>query len=152
MEELSRAEALELLESERVAHVATAAGGEPYVTPISFVIIGDELLFRTAPGRRLDAITANPRVCIEASRTDEVGNWKSVLAFGDAYVADDPHREVDVVAALLEKYADAAESLLASSPTRPFDPQPVLVAVPLTEVTGRTSGSGLNPRTRPGRL
>ncbi len=152
MDELTAEEARELLRTEMVAHVATAVDGEPYVTPISFVVIGDELLFRTAPGRRLDAITANQRVCVEASRIDQAGNWESVLVWGDAYVADDPNREADVVAALLEKYHGAAESLLSLAPARPFDQQTVLVAVPMSEVSGRTSGRGLNPRARPGRL
>ncbi len=152
MDELTREEATELLRSEMVAHVATAADGEPYVTPTSFVVIGDELCFRTGPGRRLDALAANPRVCIEASRTDEAGNWESVLMWGEARVVDDPNREADVVTALLEKYHDAAESLLSLSPARPFDPQPVLVVVPLSEISGRTSGRGFSPRTRPGRL
>ena len=152
MDELTASEARALLASEKVAHIATAAGGEPYVTPISFVIQGDELVFRTVPGRRLDAISVNPRVCIEASTTDEVGNWKSVLVFGDAYFVADADREAEAVAALLEKYSDAAESLLSMAPARPFDPQPVLVAVPLADISGRSSGTGLNPRTRPGRL
>ncbi len=152
MEELSRDRAVELLTSEAVAHVATAAGGEPYVTPISFVVLGDELLFRTTSGRRLDALKANPRVCIEASRTDEDGSWESVLVWGDARIVDDPYREADVVAALLAKYHQASEGLFSTGGGRPFDPKPVVVAVPLSEVSGRSSGAGLNPRTRPGRL
>ncbi len=152
MDEMSREQAVALLEAEQVAHVATAAGGEPYVTPISFVLLQDELLFRTVPGRRLDALKQSPRVCVEASRVDEAGNWESVLVFGDARVIDDPNREADVIAALLAKYHGASEGLFSLGGGRPFDPVPVVVAVPLAEVTGRTSGGGLNPRTRPGRL
>ncbi len=152
MDELSREQAVAVLEAEAVAHVATAVGGEPYVTPISFVVLGDELMFRTTPGRRLDAVKQNPRVCVEASRVDEAGNWESVLVFGDARILDDPNREADVVAALLAKYHEASEGLFSMGGGRPFDPQPVVVAVPLTEVSGRSSGGGLNPRTRPGRL
>ncbi len=150
MEELSRERAVGLLTSEAVAHVATA--GDPYVTPISFVVLGDELYFRTVPGRRLDAIKQDPRVCVEASHVDEAGNWESVLVFGAARLVDDPNREADVIAALLAKYHGASQGLFSLGGGRPFDPQPVAVAVPLTEVTGRSSGGGLSPRTRPGRL
>ncbi len=152
MDELTREQAIDLLQSEAVAHVATAVDGQPYVTPISYVVLGDELLFRTVPGRRLDSIDRNPRVCVEASRLDEAGNWESVVVFGEARRLEDPQRQADVIAALLAKYHDASEGLLSMGGGRPFDPQPVVVAVPLTEVTGRTSGGGLSPRTRPGRL
>lgn len=152
MDELNRSEALELLAELRVGHVATAAGGEPYVTPISYVVLGDELFFRTLPGRRLDALRANPRLCVEASRADDDGNWESVVAWGDAYEVPDPHREADVVEALLAKYHDSTDSLLSFGQARPFDPKPLVVGVPLDTISGRTSGRGLTPRTRPGRL
>ncbi len=151
MDEMSRAEAVAFLEAEAVAHVGTAVGGEPYVTPISFVVAGDEIVFRTVPGRRLDSMRTNPRVCIEVSRVDETGNWRSVLVWGDAYVIEDPNREADAVAALLAKYHES-QGLLSVSGGRPFDPGPVVVAVPIETITGRTSGRGFSQRTRPGRL
>ena len=62
------------------------------------------------------------------------------------------YKEVERRLLLLEKYHDVSESLLSLQPSRPFDPEPVLVAVPIAAISGRSSGSGLNPRTRPGRL
>lgn len=152
MDELTRAEALELLAALDVGHVGTAAGGEPYVTPISYIVIGDEVLFRTLPGRRLDALRVNPRVCLEASRSDEDGNWESVIAWGAARELDDPNREADVVSALLSKYHDSSDGLLSFGSSRPFDPSPLVIAVLIDEISGRTSGRGFSPRTRPGRL
>ncbi len=151
MDELSRADSLALLADEKVAHVATAVDGVPYVTPISFVVLYEEIHFRTVPGRRLEELRANPRVCIEVSRTDEEGGWQSVLVWGDAYEVDDANREADVVAALLAKYHDGA-GLFSVPASRPFDPRPLVVAVPIAEITGRTSGRGFTPGTRPGRL
>ncbi len=152
MDEMNSVEAAAKLESFDVAHIGTAAEGVPYVTPISFVVLGNELLFRTAGGKRMRAIRSHPLVCVEASRWNPDGNWESVIATGEAYVVDDPHREADVVAALLDKYRDATESALAHAGPSPLASPPITVAVPLTEITGRTSGSGLNPRSRPGRL
>ena len=51
-----------------------------YVTPMSFVLMGDEGCSRTKPGRRFEAIESNPMVCIEVSRFDEsTGDWVSVV-------------------------------------------------------------------------
>lgn len=122
------------------------------MTPISYVLLGEELFFRTLPGRRLEALRSNPRVCVEASRSDEDGNWESVIAWGSAYEVDDAYKAADVVAALLAKYHDSTDSLLSFGQARPMDPQPLVVGVPLDAISGRTSGRGLSPRTRPGRL
>lgn len=152
MNELTPAECRLLLGSLEVVHIAVVtADGDPYVTPISFVLDGNRLAFRTVPGRRLDAIRSHPRVCIEASRVDDLGNWESVVAWGSAAVVEDAGDEAAVVGALFDKYHGRAESLF-SYPAPASSGSPVTVAVELTEMSGRHSGRGSAPRTRPGRL
>jgi nitroimidazol reductase NimA-like FMN-containing flavoprotein (pyridoxamine 5'-phosphate oxidase superfamily) len=152
MEDLSRAEAFELLETLEVGHIGAVVDGEPYVTPISYVVIGEDVLFRSMEGRRARALRSHPRICIEASRSQPDGGWESVIAWGDAEQVDDPHRKADVVAALLAKYHDAYDGLLSPGSGRPFDPEPYVFAVRIDNISGRSSGRGFTPRTRPGRL
>ena len=51
MEPISESEARRLLEEEMVAHIGVIVDGEPYVTPMSFVVDGNRILFRTKPGQ-----------------------------------------------------------------------------------------------------
>lgn len=152
MDDLTTERAKELLETLATGHLGTVLDGDPYVTPISYVVIGEEVLFRTMPGDRLRAITSHPQVCLEASESDFDGNWESVIITGAAYIVEDANRQADVVAALLRKYQADTESLLSFGAGRPFDPEPAVVAVPIATISGRSSGGGLKPRTRPGRL
>lgn len=150
MRDLGPEECREVLEAGRVAHLAVISEGEPYVTPLSYVLRGDELLFRSAPGRRADALAADPRVCLEVSRTREDTGWESVVLWGTARRVEDPGVHADVVAALLAKYH--TESALGFSAPAVFPEERHVVAVSIERLTGRASGGGFSASTRPGRL
>jgi nitroimidazol reductase NimA-like FMN-containing flavoprotein (pyridoxamine 5'-phosphate oxidase superfamily) len=152
MEELTGEGCARVLEEEDVAHIGVISDGEPYVTPLSYVIDGSEFLFRTGSGRRLDAIRENPRVCIEVTQYDpETGDWRSVVAWGTARVVDSPGERSETVEMLLRKYRHVMEDPLSFG-ARPPLAEPFIVTVELERITGRSSGAGLTPRSRPGRL
>ena len=150
MDELTTAEARALLAELPVGHVGVVAEGRPYVTPMSYVVVRDTVWFRTVAGRRLDAIRTSPVVSMAAARWDDSGHWDSVIVSGVARVVEDPNREADVVAALLHKYPEAEGSPLALS--GPALERRYIVSLEIDEISARTSGGGLNPPTRPGRL
>jgi nitroimidazol reductase NimA-like FMN-containing flavoprotein (pyridoxamine 5'-phosphate oxidase superfamily) len=58
---LDAAECRRLLASVEVGRVAVAvAGGAPHVVPVTFVLDGDAIVFRTDPGTKLDALREHP--------------------------------------------------------------------------------------------
>ncbi|MDP2624191.1 MAG: pyridoxamine 5'-phosphate oxidase family protein [Actinomycetota bacterium] len=149
MTTLNAAECAQVLEQARVAHVACIADGEPYVTPMSFVMIGGVLYFRTALGRRVDALRQDPRVSVSAAKIGEDDSWRSVLIQGTARFVDDGRIEEDVIAALIHKYGNSPLSV--SKPAILPEESPV-VAVDAAEMTGRSSGDPLSPGIHPGRV
>ena len=150
MIEMTPDECRDVLEAGRVAHIAQIDGDEPYVTPMSFVVLGGDLLFRTGTGRRLAALRSDPRVCVEVSRPREDAGWESVLVWGQARLVDDPRLEAEAVAALLAKYH--TESALGFSAPAVYPEERPVVAITPEKITGRASGGGLSAATRPGRL
>lgn len=153
MEPLDRDEALLLLGKTPVAHLGLVSEGEPYVTPMSFVLDGDRILFRTQAGRKLRAIGENPRVCIEVSRFDEdSGDWVSVIVSGTATLTNDRHTGEIIVQKLFDKYSKALGSPLTHGGLQPVPGLPHIIEVEIEEISGMTSGRGFSPRTRPGRL
>lgn len=153
MDTLTREQCQQLLESEHVAHVGVITEDGPYVTPISFVYLGSMLAFRTAPGRRTEAIEVDPRVSVEASTYDaDTGDWSSVIVRGTATVVrNDAAKEQVVVDALFEKYRSAYDNLLSTPPGMGPSTR-FIVLVEIVELSGRTSSGYMQPRTRPGRL
>jgi nitroimidazol reductase NimA-like FMN-containing flavoprotein (pyridoxamine 5'-phosphate oxidase superfamily) len=153
MDEMTRDQAYDFLVAQDVGHLAVIDNGEPYVSPLSFVVDNDVLYFRTRPGRRLSALKVNPRLCVEVSTVDEAaGMWSSVCIWGNAEVVADAQRGAAVVALLLEKYAAAAEPVLSFSKGPNLGHEASIVAVPIEAITGRVSGSELGTHIRPGRL
>lgn len=153
MNPMTRQEAMALLESAPVAHIGVVDRGTPYVSPMSFVVDGDRIMFRTMAGRRLEAMRANPVVCIEASKFDsDSGEWASVIVMGTAAETDDGEIRTMVVGKLLDKYREAIGSPLSRGGLQPMTALPYVVVVDMTEVSGMVSGSGFGHRTKPGRL
>ena len=152
MESITVEQAKRFLDESLVAHIGVISEGEPYVTPMSFVVDEDRILFRTKPGKRHEAMMENPVVSIEASTFDnETGDWVSVIVRGRAAEADDATISL-TVQLLYQKYGTVLGSPLSRGGIQPMASFPHVVQVPIDEITGMTSGGGFAMRTRPGRL
>ena len=153
MDAISEAEALQFLEEAMVAHIGVVQDGEPYVTPMSFVVDGRSILFRTKPGKRYEAIASHPKVCIEVSHFDEnTGDWISVVVRGKAVERTDQATTSRTVGLLMDKYRAVLGSPLGHGGLQPLATFPHVVEVPIEEISGMVSGRGFSYRTRPGRL
>lgn len=108
-------EASRLLETARVAHLATAdAAGRPHVVPICFARDGREIFFpldekpkKTAPLRlkRVRNIRANPNVAVVVDRYDE--DWRRlayVLMLGRARLLSSGAKHGKALRLLRKKY------------------------------------------------
>jgi nitroimidazol reductase NimA-like FMN-containing flavoprotein (pyridoxamine 5'-phosphate oxidase superfamily) len=138
-----------VLDEGRVAHIAVVSEGEPYVTPMSYVMRGEDFVFRTITGRRIEALRANPRVCVEVT-IDGPEGWRSVLFWGTARFLDDARLESEIIGDLLAKYH--SNSLFGASTPTGYAQERVVVAVTPERLGGRASGTGLHSQSRPGRL
>jgi nitroimidazol reductase NimA-like FMN-containing flavoprotein (pyridoxamine 5'-phosphate oxidase superfamily) len=153
VEQITEADALEFLENALVGHIGVVVGGEPYVTPMSFIVDEKRILFRTKPGRRFSGIKENPAVSIEVSHFDEDnGDWTSVIVKGVASVATDDETIQATLSGLYDKYRQVLGSPLSRGGIQPISSFPHVVAVDIVEITGMSSSGPFSVRTRPGRL
>jgi nitroimidazol reductase NimA-like FMN-containing flavoprotein (pyridoxamine 5'-phosphate oxidase superfamily) len=153
MEPISDDLARQFLSETLVGHIGVISGGEPYVTPMSYVVDGDRLLFRTKPGQRYEAMMNHPVVSVEASDFElETGDWTSVIVKGTATEVRDDESIDTAVSLLLKKYEETLGSPLTRGGLQPMATFPHVVQIAIDEITGMRAGGGLAPRTRPGRL
>lgn len=152
MENLSETKSLDLLAECKVGHLAVIDDDVPYVSPVSYVVIENEIWFRTGIGRRVDAIRANPAVSFEVMRTRADGGWECVIVSGEAHERDDNALAQKVVSALLSKYREELGSPFSRGKRSPIAEPATFIAVSIDEITGRTSGTWITIPTRPGRL
>ena len=82
IEILDRDACLDLLAVHDVGRLGVVDHGSPRIFPVNYVLDGDAVVFRTAPGTKLDAGTRAP-ACFEVDELDPAtrSGW-SVLAVG----------------------------------------------------------------------
>ena len=80
--QLDAAEIDKLLLSEIVGRLACHADGRTYIVPITYVYDEGGIIGRSADGQKLRMMRANPLVCFEVDRVDDLANWRSVIAWG----------------------------------------------------------------------
>jgi nitroimidazol reductase NimA-like FMN-containing flavoprotein (pyridoxamine 5'-phosphate oxidase superfamily) len=86
--------------------MAFVVDGWPVVLPVNYVVDGQEILARTAPGAKLDAARRHAQVALEIDATDRLyrSGW-SVLLLGTASEVTDPVEVERLSAVRLEPWA-----------------------------------------------
>jgi len=93
---LSEDEIEALLRRSRIGRIGYCLEDRPYVVPVNYAYDGSAVFVFSGPGRKIDAMRAQPRVCFEVEDIDESSGamaWRSVIADG-AYeeLTDDAER------------------------------------------------------------
>ena len=85
--QISGADCWKLLESNEFGRLALSVDNQPEIFPINYVVQDGTLLFRTAPGTKLAALTVNESVAVEIDGHDASLGW-SVVVKGHAHAAE----------------------------------------------------------------
>lgn len=86
--ELSEAECWTLLHRSGLGRLATAAGSRADIFPVNYLVHGETLLMRTAPGTKLDQLGEAPDVAFEADGHDADRYWSVVVRGHAKHLSD----------------------------------------------------------------
>jgi uncharacterized protein len=86
LENLDAEECLRLIATQAIGRVAFVVDGEPAVLPVSFALVGDLVVFRTALGSAFDILVRDAEVVFEVDQADPAyhSGW-SVVGRGRAH-------------------------------------------------------------------
>jgi nitroimidazol reductase NimA-like FMN-containing flavoprotein (pyridoxamine 5'-phosphate oxidase superfamily) len=79
---LGDGDSLAILREGTLGRLGCIAAGWPYVVPVNYYYDGKDIYIHTLPGKKLDALRANPRVCLQVDEIEDPYNWRSVIAYG----------------------------------------------------------------------
>ena len=79
---LGNTDALAILREGTLGRLGCIAAGWSYVVPVNYYFDGENIYIHTLPGKKLDALRANPRVCLQVDEIKDSYNWRSVIAYG----------------------------------------------------------------------
>jgi len=80
--ELTKREIIDLLESEFIGRLGCHLDDETYIVPINYVYQNNAIYAHSGEGKKLEMLRANPRVCIQFDKIDNMFKWKSVIIWG----------------------------------------------------------------------
>ena len=83
MRALLEAEARSLLNFAKVGRLGCVVNGEPYIVPVNYLFDDGAIYIHTLPGRKLEALRAHPRACVQVDEIRDDFNWRSAIAYGD---------------------------------------------------------------------
>lgn len=121
---LKEDEAWDVLRRGKVGHLGCIDQDEPYVVPINYLVEEDCVYSHSLPGRKISAMRAHPRACLQVSNIQDEFHWRSVIAFGSFEELANQTERNSILRKLLEHFPKLTpvESQLA----RDAEPPPVI--------------------------
>ena len=128
-----------LLRAGCLARLGCIADDSPYVVPINYAADGASVLVHTLPGRKLEAMRANPRVCLQVDDITDQYRWRSVLAYGTFVEIKNGAERARALGHLLAQFPELTpvESLIADDVAAP---PPVIFRIRIDHITGLEEG------------
>lgn len=91
---LPLSDATSILQKANLGRLGCIANGEPYVIPVNYYFDGTHIFVHSMPGKKINALRANPRACLQVDDIVDSYNWRSVIAYGNyEEVAEESDRE-----------------------------------------------------------
>jgi nitroimidazol reductase NimA-like FMN-containing flavoprotein (pyridoxamine 5'-phosphate oxidase superfamily) len=132
---LTRAEAIEVVVSGKVGRLGCIDQNEPYVVPINYVLDEDSIYSHSLPGRKISAMRANPRVCLQVDNIDDDYHWRSAIAFGKFEEIQNPNERRSILRKLLDRFPTLTpvESMIVQDAAAPDS---VVFRIVVDQITG----------------
>ena len=71
-----------VLQSMIIGRLGCHADDKTYVVPITYAYNGDYVYGHTHEGMKIRMMRKNPKVCFQVDAMEDMGNWRSVIAWG----------------------------------------------------------------------
>jgi nitroimidazol reductase NimA-like FMN-containing flavoprotein (pyridoxamine 5'-phosphate oxidase superfamily) len=135
MKALLEEEARALLSACRIGRLGCVDNGEPYVVPINYLLDGSSIYSHSLPGRKIDAMRAHPRACLQVDHIDDDFHWNSAIAFGNFEEIDHPRDRRDILGKLLARFPQLTpvESMIVQDAAAPDS---VVFRIRIDRITG----------------
>lgn len=128
-----------LLLEGKLGRLGCIANDEPYVIPINYLFEDGFIYSHSLPGRKIDALHAQPRACLQVDMIESDIEWRSVIAYGTFEEVKLPSERIGILGKLLSRFPKLTpvESVLAQDAAAP---EPVVFRIRVDRITGVAEG------------
>jgi len=126
-------DALAILSEGSLGRLGCIAAGWPYVVPVNYFFDGKDIYIHTLPGKKIDALRANARVCLQVDEIKDSYHWRSVIAYGTFEEVSNEETRENVLSKLYSRlpYMTPVESMLVEGVK-----ETIVFRITVEEVTG----------------
>lgn len=132
-------EARSLLTFAKVGRLGCVANGEPYIVPVNYLFEDGAIYVHSLPGRKLEALRAHPRACLQVDEIRDDFNWRSAIAYGSFEEIRVPSDRQTILGKLLAHFPllTPVESLIVADANAPDS---VVFRIHVDRITGMAEG------------
>ena len=136
---MTEADALKLIAAGKIGHLGCVDNGEPYVVPISYVFEEGSIYSHSLPGRKIYAMRAHLRACLQVEEVVDDFHWRSAIAYGDYDEIRAPQERRSILGKLLARFPllTPVESVMAQDASAPDS---IVFRLRVDRITGVTEG------------
>ncbi|HSE97677.1 MAG TPA: pyridoxamine 5'-phosphate oxidase family protein [Blastocatellia bacterium] len=135
LKQLSTDETRTILIEGRIGRLGCVTARGPYVIPIGYLFEDDCIYIHSTPGRKIWAMRADPRVCLQVDKVIDEYHWRSAIAFGQYEEITSDDERGQVLGKLLARFPHLtpAESIPKGET---HQPQVIVFRIRIIEMTG----------------
>jgi len=120
---LSPIEIEDLLHEQIVGRIGCYSENRVYVVPISYAYDGKYIYCHTYEGMKVNVMRKNPKVCFQVDEMKDMGNWKSVIGWGEFEELKDEEERHKALLLLIKRPLPVISSVTTHlGKTWPFTP------------------------------
>ena len=132
---LTVGQAFEIIKVGKLGRLGCIDRDEPYVVPVNYLTDNGSIYSHSLPGKKIDAMRMNPRVCFQVDQIDDEFHWRSALATGKFEEVKSPKDRRAILGKLLAVFPNLTpvESMAVEDAAAPDS---VVFRIVIDQVTG----------------
>ena len=136
---LSETEATNLIVRGKIGRLGCIAGAEPYVVPINYLFAERSIYSHSLPGRKIEALRAQPRACLQVDEIQSDFEWRSAVAYGNFEEIRVPDERRAILGKLMARFPllTPVEAVMAKDAS---PPDTVVFRLVVDRITGVEEG------------
>jgi nitroimidazol reductase NimA-like FMN-containing flavoprotein (pyridoxamine 5'-phosphate oxidase superfamily) len=142
----------EVLKKNFIGRIGCHTPDQVYVVPVSYAYDGKYIYVRAFEGKKMEIMRNDAKVCFEVDETQNMANWKSVIAWGEFEELTDKTERNKALKILIDRHLPLLSSDMSHlGDIWPFPPEDmeaikgVVFRILLKEKTGRFEKTGISP-------
>ena len=136
---LTGGQAFEIIKEGKLGRLGCIDHDEPYVVPLNYLTVNGAIYSHSLPGKKIEAMRINPRVCLQVDQIEDDFHWRSALATGKFEEVKSPNDRRVILGKLLSVFPNLTpvESMVVEDAAAPDS---VVFRIVIDQVTGVEEG------------